>query len=389
MRSRTWDHGEHLSTHRTAGVIGGGIAGASAAYYLAISGEFDRIVLLEAERQLAHHTTGRSAATLTENYGAGPVRPLTSASLDFLYNPPSDLVDSQLLTRRGFMTIATGPSSYERLEGLLEDGQHAEHEIVEIAVETAAEMAPHINFEPTHRVMWEAYSHDIDVAGLHQAFIRGMRANGGEVATSTRVDSARPTTDGWDLETTAGQIAVDVVVNAAGAWGDVVAASAGIKPVGLQPLRRTAFMVKSPFENSHRYPFVVDAMHSWYLRPDGSQFMCSPADETPSEPCDSKAEEIDIARTIDLINTNTKLNVRSITSHWAGLRTFGPDRAMVLGPEPDQPNFIWCVGQGGTGIQTSPGAGQLLADLVTTGAAGPSFEAAGLDLTSLLPDRIR
>lgn len=370
-------------------VIGGGIAGAGVAYHLAESGAFDRITLLEAEAQLAHHTTGRSAALLTENYGEGPIRPLTTASLDFLHNPPDDLVDAPLLDHRGIMSVATNDGGRTQLDRSLEEGRAATQPIVEIDVAQASELAPHIRFEPDHRIMWEEHSYDIDVAAMHQAFVRGLRRGGGEIATSRRVDAARANGDRWVLDTTQGDLDADVIVNAAGAWGDVVARGAGIEPVGLEPKRRTAFMVKSPFDDSSTYPFVADALHDWYLRPDGTQFMCSPADETPSEPCDAKPEEIDIARTIDLLNEHTLLAIRSITSSWAGLRTFGPDRVMVIGPEPTRPNFLWCVGQGGTGIQTSPGAGRLVADLATAGAPGADFDDVGLDLAALLPDRFR
>lgn len=370
-------------------MVGGGIAGASAAYALAKTEVFDRVVLLESEGQLAQHTTGRSAAMLTENYGEGPVRPLTAASLDFLHNPPSTLVDNRLLHPRGVMTVATSPDGYENLDVMLAEGRLATHPIEEIAVDDAQRIAPHVRFTPDHRAMWEEHAYDIDVAALHQAFVRGFRAHGGEIATSHRVDEIRPRDEGWSLETTGGTVSADLVVNAAGAWGDVVARNAGIEPVGLQPLRRTAFMVRSPYVDSAEYPFVVDSHHSWYLRPDGSQFMCSPADEIPSEPCDARAEEIDIARTIDSINANTTLDIRSITSQWAGLRTFGPDRSMVIGPEPNHPSFVWCVGQGGTGIQTAPGAGHLVADLLCAGKPGPTFDGTGLELDRLLPDRIR
>lgn len=370
-------------------VIGGGIAGASAAHFLAKSGACDRVTLLEAEAQLAHHTTGRSAALLTENYGEGPVRPLTTASLDFLHNPPEALVDHPVLNPRGIMTVAQHEGDYAHLDRQLAEGAKVQPPVGELPRADAVKIAPHINFQPEARIMWEERAHDIDVAGLHQAFIRGLRSSEGVIETARRADAARPHADGWVVETTRGDIEADVIVNAAGAWGDIVADRAGIAAVGLQPLRRTAFMVTSPFEESEGFPFVAEAHHTWYLRPDGRQFMCSPADETPSEPCDARAEEIDIARTIDLVNENTHLNIRSVNSHWAGLRTFGPDRAMVIGPEPTQPNFIWCVGQGGTGIQTSPGAGRLIADLVVNGEPSQTFVDAGLDLPRLLPDRVR
>jgi len=370
-------------------VIGGGIAGASAAHFLAAGGQCDRVTLLEAEAQLAHHTTGRSAALLTQNYGEGPVRPLTTASLAFLHNPPDQLVDHPVLTPRGIMTVAQHETDYERLERGLLEGSKLQPPVGELDRDQAVEAAPHIRFQPSARVMWEPRAHDIDVAGLHQAYVRGLRSHGGQIETSRRVDAARPHGDRWIVETTKGVLEADIVVNAAGAWGDIVAAGASIAPAGLSPLRRTAFMVSSPFPESEHLPFVAEIHHRWYLRPDGAQFMCSPADETPSEPCDARAEELDIARTIEMINENTRLNVRSVNSHWAGLRTFGPDRAMVIGPEPAQPNFIWCVGQGGTGIQTSPGAGQLVADLVIDGTPSQQFNDVGLELAKLLPDRLR
>lgn len=370
-------------------VIGGGIAGASAAFFLSETGLIDQITLVEAEPQLAHHTTGRSAALFTENYGAGPIRPLAHASLAFLSDPPVALADFPVLEPRGIMSVATVPSQYESLERQLGEGASATNPVVEISTAEAEEHAPHIAFGPDHRVMWDAHAFDIDVAALHQIYVRGLRINGGQIKTSHRVDAAHPDGEGWQIDTTAKPLHADVIVNAAGAWGDLVASSAGIATLGLQPLRRTAFMVSSPFRDSRGYPFVASIDHSWYLRPDGQQFMCSPGDETPSEPCDARPEELDIAIAIERINTNTHLNIRSITTSWAGLRTFGPDRAMVIGPEPGQENFFWCVGQGGTGIQTSPGAGQLVADLLTRHEPGATFSGAGLDLPALLPDRLR
>ena len=87
-------------------VIGGGIAGVSVAYELARRPDGPEVVLVEAEPQLAHHTTGRSAAQLVQNYGVAPVRALTRASVSFLHDPPEGLADAPLLTQRGQLTIA-------------------------------------------------------------------------------------------------------------------------------------------------------------------------------------------------------------------------------------------------------------------------------------------
>jgi len=148
-------------------------------------------------------------------------------------------------------------------------------------------------------------------------------------------------------------------------------------------------MTPSRHVDSAGWPLVADVDHNWYVKPDGSQFLCSPADEEPSEPCDAKPEEIDIAMAIDRINSATTLDIRHVASSWAGLRTFSPDRSMVIGPDPDDPTFVWCVGQGGTGIQTAPAAGQLVSDLIGLGSPGPKLADYELDLDNLLPGRFR
>jgi D-arginine dehydrogenase len=369
-------------------VVGGGIAGISVAYYVAEAMPDASVCVYEAEASLTHHTTGRSAAVFIENYGALALRPLTLASKPFYLDPPDHLSDGPLLTKKGYLGVAR-PDQISVLDKQLEEGRAINPAIATVTAAEAIELAPFLRSELVAAAIYEPDASDIDVAGLHQTFVRGFRANGGTIATTRRVDAARRDGDGWVIETATGDVAAGVIVNAAGAWGDVVATTAGVRPMGLEPKRRTAFMIASPFEGSEHWPLVANADHDWYANPDGAQFLCSPADETPSEPCDAKAEEIDIALAIERINEATTLNIRSVASSWAGLRTFSPDRSMIIGPDPDQPDFHWCVGQGGTGIQTAPGAGQLAADLIVRGTPGSSFDNVGLDLSGLLPDRLR
>lgn len=370
-------------------VIGGGIAGVSAAFALAGHPSRPEVVLAEAEAELARHTTGRSAAQLILNYGAGPVRALTVASLPFLHKPPERYWDQALLTEQSVIMVGT-ESQGDSIDASLAAAAAVNPEVREISIAEAGERFPALRTDRFARATLEAGSYDIDVAGLHQCFVRGFRDLGGRVAVLTRVDGAAPRDGGgWTLDTTDGPLEADRVVNAAGAWGDVVAAGAGLAPVGLVPKRRTAFMVASRWADSARWPMVADIDLAWYLKPDGPQFLCSPADETPSPPTDAKPEEIDVALAIDRINEATTLDIRSVRSQWAGLRTFTADGSMVIGPDPDRPDFIWCVGQGGTGIQTSPAAGRLVADLALDGAPGDTFAAIDLDLTGLSPERIR
>ncbi len=373
---------------QTIVVVGGGIAGVSSAAHLAEAAPDATVVLVEAEPQLAHHTTGRSAAILIPNYGAGSTLALTRSSLDFLRDVPADLADHPLLEGRDILTVGLDGQDAE-LQAMLDKGRDSGLEVNEIDVPSALAMAPHIRPEVVRRAIVETGSADIDVAGLHQAFVRMARRSGASINVEMALTAARADGAGWAIETTSGPLHADVIVNCAGAWGDVVAARCGLPPIGLRPLRRTAFMVRSPFDGSAHWPLVDDASMQWYVKPDGSQFLCSPADESPDQPRDAKPEAIDVAMAIDRINAVTLLDIRSVASSWAGLRTFSPDRSMVIGPDPEVTNFIWCVGQGGTGIQTSPGAGRLVADLVVTGQPGPRFDGLGLDLDALLPDRLR
>lgn len=369
-------------------VVGGGIAGASAAYALARHPSAPVVTLIEAEGQLAQHTTGRSAAQLIENYGTQPLRALTKASLPYFLQPPEGLSDGPLLERRGVLSVADDARSAE-FEQQLAEGAAVNPTIVEVPVAEAVALFPALRPEPISRALWEPESYAIDVAAVHQSFVRGLRLAGGTIATHHRALRIERAGSAWRIHTGPGGAAApdpipgdgggpvleaDVVVNAAGAWGDDVALRADLTPIGLQPLRRTAFMVASRFAGSGAWPLVADIEHRWYVKPDGVQFLCSPADETPSAPCDARPEEVDVARAIDAINGATTIGIRSVASSWAGLRTFTPDRTMAIGPDPAEPTFVWCVGQGGTGIQSSPGAGQLVADLALDGRPGPAFD---------------
>ena len=367
-------------------VVGGGIAGASAAYHLTVVHPDAEVLLLEAEPVLAHHTTGRSAAILAGNLSTPPNRILTRASVGFLREPPEGLVDAPLLAPRPVLHVATASQS-RFVDELLEAGSGLPSPTAELTPGEAVAHFPPLRKERVDRAALDADCYDLDVGALHQAYVRGLRRGGGRIATSTRVDAARRDGAGWRLATTEGDMGADVVVNAAGAWGDLVAISAGVEPVGLQPCRRTAFMVNGPGGDTTGWAFTIDVEHRWYTKDDGPQMLCSLGEETPSEPCDARPAEVDVALAIDRINAATTLDIRSVNSAWAGLRTFAPDRSMVLGPDPAEPAFVWCVGQGGCGIQTSPGAGRLTADLALGGDPSAAFD--GADVSGLLPGRLR
>ncbi len=368
-------------------VIGGGIAGAGAAYELSADLE---VVLLEAEATLAYHTTGRSAALFAESYGPQPIRALTAAGRQFITSPPEDLAEFPLLEPLPTLFVtddADAPCLDELAEtigDLVEDVTRLEGEQL---TERGRILAPHL----THGLM-DGGSLALDVAGLHQVFVKGARRRGTRIETSAPVTSLRREDGRWVA--TAGDltVAAPVVVNAAGAWGDRVAEMAGLEPIGLTPLRRTAFVVKRPPDlEDARLPAIVDGgrPETWYVKPEPGLLLCSPADETPSEPCDARPEEIDVALGIDRVNHNTSLEIRHVVRAWAGLRTFAPDRLPVVGFDPTTEGFMWLVGQGGYGIQSSPGMSRLCASLVNGRGVPEDLVALGLDADSISPARFR
>lgn len=333
-------------------VVGGGIAGVSIAAELA--GDVG-VVLVEMERELAAHSTGRSAAAYIESYGPPGFRRLTTASRDAL---------APVLAPRPMMFVARA-------------GQDAEADAVQRAAAATGARVVRIDgaevearcaaLRPGRFVtgVLDLGAADIDVHALHQHDVRRLRSAGGVIIAANEALRLERLGDGWLVHAARESVHARIVVNAAGAWGDDIAARAGLAGVGLEPRARTAFTVRPPghFDVSG-WPLVVDVDETWYFRPEGPQVMCSLADARPTHAHDVRPREIDVALAIDRINEATTLAIRSVTATWAGLRTFAPDGEAVIGPHVDEPSFVWFVGQGGYGIQSAPAAARYGASVV-------------------------
>ncbi len=339
-------------------VVGAGIAGVSVAYELAAD---HAVVLLEQENQPAYHTTGRSAAMFLESYGGPHVRPLTAAS-----RPVFDAV-GPLLSPRPLLWVA--PAEHlDRLAALAA----AQPALVPLDPAQAGALCPPLRPDWCAAALLEPGALEIDVLGLHQHYLGGMRRRGSRVLVNAAVRAGRHDRRRWVLDTAAGPVAATAVVNAAGAWADRVAAGLGVPPVGLRPMRRTAAVVRADGVD-RAWPLVSDVAETFYFRPEGAGVLVSPADETPSEPCDARPDDLDVALAIERVNAATTLGLRSVVTAWAGLRTFAPDRNPVLGADPAAPGLWWLAGQGGYGIQTAPALARLVAAAVTgTGDAVPA-----------------
>jgi D-arginine dehydrogenase len=341
-------------------VIGGGIAGASVGAHLA---QTARVALLEREEFPGYHSTGRSAALFSEIYGNEVVRALSRASRDFFLSPPPGFAAHALVQPRGSLHVA-------REDQLVALESFAQSEDVSGAIRrlTRAEAlraCPILRPEAVAAALLEEDAADVDVAALHQGYLRQFRTSAGTLVTSADVRALRHDGAGWHVETSERTYRAGVVVNAAGAWADTVARLAGAAPLQIQPCRRTAILVELPTGIvADTWPMVIDMDEEFYMKPDAGLLLISPADETPVEACDIQPEELDIAIAVDRVEEATTLRIDRVRRRWAGLRSFAPDRTPVIGFDPVLPDFFWLAGQGGYGIQTAPAASRLAAALV-------------------------
>lgn len=365
-------------------VIGAGIAGASVAWELQ---RFGSVRLLEREPYPGAHTTGRSAAFLVGSYGNGVVQRLTRAGRGFLESPPEGFSPTPIVTPRASLTIAR-PDQRQRLERDAKRAAEAGVRLEWIEPEQAESLCPVLRPGSLAAAMLEPDSKSIDVAALLGGFLRGLRSRGGELLRGRALTGLSRRGDGWELRCGDERFEATVVVDAAGAWGDAVAGLAGLRPVGLRPLRRTAITFDPPPGVDVRaWPCVLDAEEAFYLKPMGAQLLASPCDETPSEPCDAHPDDLAVARAVDRVQRATTLEIPQLARRWAGLRSFVADRAPVIGMDAEAPGFFWLVGQGGFGIMTSPAAARAAAGLIVDGALPGELRALGLRASDLSPER--
>ncbi len=366
-------------------IVGAGIAGASVAHWLAPHG---RVVLLEREEQPGYHSTGRSAALFMESYGTPQVRALTMASRAFLQNPPAGFSQHPLLTPRGAMFVGTHGQ-----EGLL-DAQWAVLRAVtpnarRLSAEEAHAVVPVLRQNLLAGALYEPDASDMDVHAIHQGYLRGMRQAGGRLVCNAPVTAMERTDAGWRVEAGAAVYRARVVLNAAGAWVDAVAAMAGAQPLGIEPRRRSAFIFAAPAGvDAASWPMTIGVDEDWYFKPDAGLLLGSPANADPVAPQDIQPEEMDIAIAIHKLEEVSTMTIRRPTRTWAGLRSFVADGDLVGGFDDKLPGFFWVAAQGGYGIQTSAAMGEACAALARGLPIPEHIAAFGLTAEMLSPARL-
>ena len=367
-------------------IIGAGIAGASVACWLAPHG---RVVLLERESQPGYHSTGRSAAVYAPGYGNAQVRALTRASRAFFDTPPAGFAEHPLLTPRGVLFVAAS-GQQAALDALWVELHPASPALARLSADEACQKVAALRHAQVAGALFDPDASDIDVHALHQGFLKGMRKAGGQLVCNAEVRSIRRANAHWCVEAGEQRWEAPVVINAAGAWADVLARMAGAPELGLVPKRRTAFMFSPPAEMAiDHWPLVIGAAEDWYIKPDAGALLGSPANADPVPPQDVQPEELDIALAAHRIEEMTTLTVGRPRTPWAGLRSFVADGGLVGGFEPTAPGFFWLAAQGGYGIQTAPAMGQACAALARGLPLPEALRTEGLSAVDLGPDRLR
>jgi len=365
-------------------VIGAGIAGASVAYELSATAP---VVVLEREPHAGYHATGRSAALFSEIYGNTLVRALSRAGRRFLFEPPAGFTDGPLLVPRGVLYIANAGQrqsleEFRRAPDVARDTR-------ELPAAEGLRMVPILRESSLAHCAYEPAAMDVEAHGLHQGYLRGLRARGGRVLTHSAVESVRRTAQGWSIVAGTATIEARVLINAAGAWADELAQLAGVRPIGIEPKRRTALLLQPPAGLAvERWPMVIDIDETFYFKPDAGKLLLSPADETPSAPCDAQPEDLDVAIAVDRFENATTVSVDRVTHSWAGLRTFVADRSPVAGFDPDDQAFFWLVGQGGYGFQTAPALSRVAAALALGREVDSDIREQGVAAEALSPARL-
>ncbi|MEO0357039.1 MAG: FAD-dependent oxidoreductase [Pseudomonadota bacterium] len=331
-------------------VIGGGIAGISAGARVAQMG---KTLVLEAENHLAYHSSGRSAALYEETYGKPTTIALNRASKDYHFT-----AHGGVLSPRGLLLIG------QKHEADAFDQDCTMMSLDRLTLDQAQSLLPILNTGTVTFAAHHAEAWDIDTDKLIQDFARDIRSAGGSVTTGERVTGITRTKRGWDVTTSKTTHQTKTLINAAGSWADQIARLAGIRPLGLTPLKRSMARIAAPggYETKS-WPMIFGPGESWYAKPDAGALLVSPADETPVDPHDAWADDMDLAMGLAAYQDYVTQEVTKPISSWAGLRTFSPDRSLVLGRAVDDDSFVWCAGQGGYGMQTSPAASALIGDI--------------------------
>ena len=347
-----------MAAHYDVLIVGGGIAGLSLAS--ALAGRCS-VALVEAEQELAYHTSSRSARQLIPSYGPPVVQELTMRTLELIAARDKEL-PGPVLVPRSFMLVGSAADVAAEASGHMQP----------ITVERAVELCPALLPGTFEAAGLDTGSFGCNAPLLLEDHRERAASAGADIITGARVHSAQRLGSGWQVGAGAEGFEAGVLVNAAGAWADELAVLSGVEKLGLQPYRRTAAIAAVGHSLPLSSPMVAAADNSFYFRPEGPDVLISPSETEPSGPEDARPRPGDVERLVERLNSVTRLGITGIRRAWTGLRTEAADGVPVAGFDAEAPGFYWLAGQGGYGFQTSSAIAELAAEqiLAAQGASG-------------------
>jgi D-arginine dehydrogenase len=351
-------------------IVGAGVAGASAAHFLVQAGVTD-VLVVERESAPARHASGRSAEALVEIERDPVWQALVSEGARFLRRPPPGFADVPLVRATGEVNLLDAEERdafAAALPSLREQAIAAE--ILEPA--EVRRRHPFLTEPDFAGALWLPEGGRLAVAALVAGYLASARRAGAELwldtgVTAIETEAGRVT----GIVTTRGPVRCRTVVCAAGAWAGELGRFAGALPIRFEPLRRTVISFDSPAGVDARdWPLIAYESRHVYVGPERDGLLACPMDEGLVDPCDAQPDAAGIELALERLGRlAAPLRPSRIRAARAGLRTFAPDRRLVVGDDPLRPGFFWLAGQGGWGISTSPAVGRLAAALITRGTA--------------------
>ncbi|MES2338068.1 MAG: FAD-binding oxidoreductase [Pseudomonadota bacterium] len=369
-------------------VIGGGIAGMSAAARIARHAD---TIVLERESALGYHASGRSATFSHFGIGNDAVRGMTAASGAFFSDPPPDYGDGPLWRAKPALFIADR-ASLPALEVLHTEMRRFTDTVTRIGPDEMLGIVPVLRTgdDAIAAGLLDTGGRKLDADALLQANARAFRRSGGRIAFDADVTAVTRAGDRWHVDTAHAAFSARIVVNAAGAWADEIAGMARVRPLGLTPMRRTIIGFAPPAGvDVSGWPFLKTVRDDgFYMLPDAGLLLASPMDATPHPPCDVQPDDHDVALAAWRVEQATTLTVGHIRTRWAGLRSFVADGVPTAGYAPDAPGFFWLAGQGGYGLQTSPAMASAVEALMFDLPWPEQLTACGVVAEQIRPDRL-
>ncbi len=360
--------GTWKSTARVA-IIGGGIMGASAAYYLARKGCTD-VVMLEKDL-LAQASTGLSAGGIRQQF-SHPANIRLSQEAVRVFERFEEEFDVDVEFRQvGYLFLA---QSEEVWQEFLTNVEIQRQLGVPVEVLSPAEIKyrwPYLNVDDLRGGTFCGEDGYADPYMAAMGFANAARRLGVRIEEQTRVTAIRIEAGRVQgVETTRGPIVAPAVIDVAGPWGGEVARMAGVD-LPVEPYRRQVFMTQAFDPIPKPVPMILDIEPAFYFRGEGPGVLMGMSD--PDEPS-SFSTNVDyhfLERVIEAaMHRAPLLEEAEILRGWGGLYAITPDDNPIIGPLPGAEGLFCAIGFSGHGFQQAPTVGRILSELILDGRTG-------------------